>query len=511
MATPTIDFSQYESQAPAPQGSGPQPTSQPPAIDFTKYVTQSSQEQPPTQRPEDPRAGFGIGALKGLGQTVGTVSKLLNKIPVVGETLAPKAGVQALEQATETKTPAQHLGAGAEGILEFLAGDEALKGLALADKLGLAQKVVKLAASHPSMAKLIEAGLNAVRTGTVGTAQGLAHGESTGEALTSGAVAGGTGAVLETAAEGVKALSPTVKKIAGESVPVRASQESKLADVAETAAPTKSLQKFDVEQTQPGARRAIGNVATEAKNLANSRMVAADADAALQKLRNLSTNATDVKDAATQIKAQPKPVFEKLDELTKDQEMKFSDWQKQERSAYRRGDFEAVQKAKAAQEKILDTFKDQFDPNDLQNAKDPNLPVVRTLLAWAYAMKRMYPQALAEFDKISDQDKAVAPENQFVASGLGWVYAVSGRRADALRIAKELDELSSHVYVDFYQFATIYAGLGENDEAFRLLEKGYEEHSASMPFLAVDPFWYGMRSDPRYADLLRRMGLPKPD
>jgi hypothetical protein len=57
--------------------------------------------------------------------------------------------------------------------------------------------------------------------------------------------------------------------------------------------------------------------------------------------------------------------------------------------------------------------------------------------------------------------------------------------------------------------ATIYAGLGEKDEAFRLLEKGYREHSGAMPYLAVDPFWYGLRSDPRYADLLRRMGLPQ--
>jgi hypothetical protein len=57
--------------------------------------------------------------------------------------------------------------------------------------------------------------------------------------------------------------------------------------------------------------------------------------------------------------------------------------------------------------------------------------------------------------------------------------------------------------------ATIYAGLGEKDEAFRLLEKGYREHSGAMPYLAVDPFWYGLRSDPRYADLLRRMELPQ--
>ena len=58
----------------------------------------------------------------------------------------------------------------------------------------------------------------------------------------------------------------------------------------------------------------------------------------------------------------------------------------------------------------------------------PNCGIIRAQLAWSYAMKRMYPQALAEYDKIAESDKAVAPENQFVADGLGWVYAVSGRR-----------------------------------------------------------------------------------
>jgi serine/threonine protein kinase/tetratricopeptide (TPR) repeat protein len=140
---------------------------------------------------------------------------------------------------------------------------------------------------------------------------------------------------------------------------------------------------------------------------------------------------------------------------------------------------------------------------------NPNLSVVRAMLASAYAMKRIYPQALAEFDKIPDQDKAVATENQIVAGLLGWVYAVSGRRADALKIAQALKDLSSRTYVDFYWPGLIYAGLGDKDEAFRLLEKGYKEHSASMLYLTVDPFWYGMRSDPRYADLVRRMGLPQ--
>jgi serine/threonine protein kinase/tetratricopeptide (TPR) repeat protein len=138
----------------------------------------------------------------------------------------------------------------------------------------------------------------------------------------------------------------------------------------------------------------------------------------------------------------------------------------------------------------------------------PNAAFIRAQLAWSYAMKGMYSQALAEYDKIAEPDKIVAAENQLVADGLGWVYAVAGRRADALKIAKEMESLSAHAYVDFYQVATIYAGLGEKDEAFRLLEKGYEERSAGMLYLVVDPFWYEMRSDPRYADLLRRMGLP---
>jgi serine/threonine protein kinase/tetratricopeptide (TPR) repeat protein len=158
------------------------------------------------------------------------------------------------------------------------------------------------------------------------------------------------------------------------------------------------------------------------------------------------------------------------------------------------------------------SFTHRYDESiaEFQKALElyPNAAVIRAGLSFTYAMKGMFRQALAEYNKIADQDKAVAAENQFVATGLGWLYAVSGRRADALKIAREFRDLSSHAYVDFYPVAGIYAGLGDKDEAFRLLEKGYAEHSATMPWLGIDVFWYGMRSDPRYADLLRRIGLP---
>jgi len=141
---------------------------------------------------------------------------------------------------------------------------------------------------------------------------------------------------------------------------------------------------------------------------------------------------------------------------------------------------------------------------------NPNVAVTRAGLASAYAMKRMYGEALAEFDKIPDQDKAVLAENQFVASLHGWTCAVAGRRRDALEIARQLKELPSHGFVDFYMIATIYSGLGDKDEAFRLLEKAYAQHSPDMQYLGIDALFYGIRSDPRYLDLLHRMGLPQP-
>jgi serine/threonine protein kinase/tetratricopeptide (TPR) repeat protein len=141
---------------------------------------------------------------------------------------------------------------------------------------------------------------------------------------------------------------------------------------------------------------------------------------------------------------------------------------------------------------------------------NPNVAVIRAALATAYAMKHMYGEALAEFDKIPAQDKSVSAENQFVASVHGWTYAVAGRRRDALEIARQLKELSSHTYADFYMFAGIYSGLNDKDEAFRLLERAYEQHSPDMQYLGIDALFYGLRSDPRYIDLLHRMGLPPP-
>jgi hypothetical protein len=97
-----------------------------------------------------------------------------------------------------------------------------------------------------------------------------------------------------------------------------------------------------------------------------------------------------------------------------------------------------------------------------------------------------------------------------IASGLAWVYALAGKQKEATRVLDAFNELAAHSYVDFYQVGVIYAGLGNKDRAFQELEKGYAERSPSMVYIKADPFWdESVRSDPRYANLLRRMGLPQ--
>ena len=139
----------------------------------------------------------------------------------------------------------------------------------------------------------------------------------------------------------------------------------------------------------------------------------------------------------------------------------------------------------------------------------PEVPLFHANLAYAYAMKGMYAQAVREQEKLGAEGIAVKADNVLVASTLGWVLAVSGKHAEALKVARELENLSAHTYVDAYAVAVVYAGLGMKDDAFRWIERGYAEHGTGMPFLGVDAYMYGMHSDPRFADLLRRMRLPQ--
>ncbi len=85
---------------------------------------------------------------------------------------------------------------------------------------------------------------------------------------------------------------------------------------------------------------------------------------------------------------------------------------------------------------------------------------------------------------------------------------MAGRRSAGLRILRELKDRSRNHYVSSYQSALVHAGLGEKDAAFASLEAAYQEGSTLLTYLKMDPRWDILRSDPRFADLLRRLGLP---
>lgn len=113
----------------------------------------------------------------------------------------------------------------------------------------------------------------------------------------------------------------------------------------------------------------------------------------------------------------------------------------------------------------------------------------------------MYKESIAEFEKAL----VISPGNTFGLSSLGYAYAVTGRKAEALKVLDQLNEISKHKYVPALQMALIYTGLGEKDKAFEWLEKAYEARSIRL-FKAV-PAFDPLRSDPRFQDLLQHMNL----
>jgi tetratricopeptide (TPR) repeat protein len=134
---------------------------------------------------------------------------------------------------------------------------------------------------------------------------------------------------------------------------------------------------------------------------------------------------------------------------------------------------------------------------------DPNFPLAHLYQGLAYEQKSMYQEAITEFHQAIT---APTSSTQAIAS-LGHAYAVSGMRDEAQNVIIDLNELSRQHYVSPYDFAVIYAGLGEKGESFGWIERAYRERALWLVFLKVDPRFDGLRSDPRFTDLLRRVGL----
>jgi tetratricopeptide (TPR) repeat protein len=144
---------------------------------------------------------------------------------------------------------------------------------------------------------------------------------------------------------------------------------------------------------------------------------------------------------------------------------------------------------------------------------EPDFGGARLFLGRLYKQKGMYREALAELEKAREllrdnRESDILRDNAEVLSTIGYTYAASGHRAEALKVLQELQNQSKQRYVSPYHLAMVYAGLGERDQAFSWLAKAYEDREGRMTILKVVPEFDGLRSDPRFAELLRRIGLP---
>jgi tetratricopeptide (TPR) repeat protein len=135
---------------------------------------------------------------------------------------------------------------------------------------------------------------------------------------------------------------------------------------------------------------------------------------------------------------------------------------------------------------------------------DPNFILAYYFRGVSYLKKSMYKEGMADFQKAA----LISPDDTVALTGLGYGYAVTGRIAEAQRVLDKLTALSKQKYIGAVFMAKIYTGLQEKEKAFEWLEKAYEDRSiVSVGFIKTNPMFDPLRSDPRFADLLRRTNL----
>jgi TolB-like protein/Tfp pilus assembly protein PilF len=136
---------------------------------------------------------------------------------------------------------------------------------------------------------------------------------------------------------------------------------------------------------------------------------------------------------------------------------------------------------------------------------DPNFTVAHWYLGLAYEQKQVLDAATEEFKKAI----SLSGGSPLMKAALGRAYAKSQKKHEANEMLNELNELSKQHYVSAYEVATIYVALGNNEQAFQLLEEAYAEHSFHLVYLNVSPQFKPVSSDRRFQNLVQRIGLSR--
>jgi TolB-like protein/Tfp pilus assembly protein PilF len=148
----------------------------------------------------------------------------------------------------------------------------------------------------------------------------------------------------------------------------------------------------------------------------------------------------------------------------------------------------------------------QYDQAIVQLRKtielDQNWYLAHSVLCQTHSYKGQYAEAIAECEKARGLN-----DDPAVLSFLAYAYARSGKREEAMKIVGQMHELARQRYVPLYGFGVAYAGLGDKDQAFQWLERSLQDRSWEINYLNVDSNMDSLRSDPRFNDLVKRIGL----
>jgi Flp pilus assembly protein TadD len=135
---------------------------------------------------------------------------------------------------------------------------------------------------------------------------------------------------------------------------------------------------------------------------------------------------------------------------------------------------------------------------------DPGFILTHHRLGLVYEQQGKYDEAIVEFRQVLN----LSAGKPLGIAALAHAYALSGKRAEAQKLLAELQELSKQRFVSPASVALIYVALGDKDQAFTWLEKAEKERDGILVRLKVDSRYDSLRSDPRFADLAKRVGLP---
>jgi len=148
-------------------------------------------------------------------------------------------------------------------------------------------------------------------------------------------------------------------------------------------------------------------------------------------------------------------------------------------------------------------YEEAVEANRKAREMDPHFAIAHIVAGAAYEQKGMYEEAIAELRQANNLPGGSAE----ALAALGHAFAASGRRDEALRTLKELERMSEGRYVSPLDLAILYAGLDDKERTLEQLERATEDRVGWLINLGVEPRFDTFRSEPRYVELLRRIGL----